>query len=37
MPTRTVVAIDLGTTAVKAALHTTAGVEVTSSTEEYEL
>lgn len=37
MSTRTVVAIDLGTTSVKCALYTTGGAEVASSTHEYEL
>ncbi|RFU39814.1 hypothetical protein DZF91_20440 [Actinomadura logoneensis] len=37
MTGRTLLAIDLGTTAVKCALYSTAGVEVASATREYEL
>ena len=37
MTGRNILAIDLGTTAVKCALYSTSGVEVASATQEYEL
>ena len=37
MTGRNILAIDLGTTAVKGALYSTSGVEVASATQEYEL
>ena len=37
MTGRSILAIDLGTTAVKCALYSTSGVEVACATQEYEL